>query len=341
MPITVSDPFNAAQDPELAALALALDPETARGELRRRLPRLSGDGKLRLRTIRVTRYKPGRRCLVEYEVQLVRPGQAPTELTLIGKIRARRFGNESFRLLDQVWKAGFDQGSADGITVPEPLGVIARFQMWFQRKVPGRDATEVIGGPDGIALGKRVAEAAHKLHTAGITPERAHGMSDELRILNESLAKVAALKPEWEARIQRVMRGCVALGEKVRPPRACGIHRDFYPAQVMVDGARICLLDFDLYCLGDPALDAGNFLGHMTEQAVREFGRPDALAAQESALRERFIELSGQSCRGAVEAYTTLTLARHIYLSTRFEERRALTETLLELCEQRIAGAGI
>jgi hypothetical protein len=79
----------------------------------------------------------------------------------------------------------------------------------------------------------------------------------------------------------------------------------------------------------------------MTEQAVREFGRPDALAAQESALRERFIELSGESCRGAVEAYATLTLARHIYLSTRFEERRALTETLLELCEQRIAGAGV
>ena len=40
--------------------------------------------------------------------------------------------------------------------------------------------------------------------------------------------------------------------------------------------------------------------------------------------------------REAVRAYTTLTLARHIYLSTQFSERTHTTEHLLELCEQRV-----
>jgi len=37
-----------------------------------------------------------------------------------------------------------------------------------------------------------------------------------------------------------------------------------------------------------------------------------------------------------VRAYATLTLVRHIYLSSRFPERVRLTEQLIELCEGRL-----
>jgi aminoglycoside phosphotransferase (APT) family kinase protein len=119
----------------------------------------------------------------------------------------------------------------------------------------------------------------------------------------------------------------------------CGIHRDFYSDQVIVDGPRLYLIDFDLYCLGDPALDIGNFLGHITEQSLRTLGDAGALAEVERALEERFIELSGEAVRPAVRGYAVLTLARHIYLSTRFPERRPWTERLLELCEERLGVA--
>ena len=119
-------------------------------------------------------------------------------------------------------------------------------------------------------------------------------------------------------------------------PRVCGIHRDFYPAQVVVQEARIYLIDFDLYCLGDPALDIGNFIGHMTEQSLRESSDARACAKQERALEEQFLELAGERCRAAITAYTTLTIARHIYLSTLFPSRQVFTPALLELCEQRL-----
>jgi len=47
--------------------------------------------------------------------------------------------------------------------------------------------------------------------------------------------------------------------------------------------------------------------------------------------------LSGEGVRASVRAYATLTLARHIYLSTNFPERQRLTGQLLELCEARAA----
>jgi len=91
-----------------------------------------------------------------------------------------------------------------------------------------------------------------------------------------------------------------------------------------------------LHCLGDPGLDVGNFIGHMTEQALREQGDARRLAPVEQALENRFIELAGEGVRPAVQAYTTLTLARHIFLSTRFPERKHLTAALLDLCEARL-----
>jgi hypothetical protein len=50
------------------------------------------------------------------------------------------------------------------------------------------------------------------------------------------------------------------------------------------------------------------------------------------------MELTGEGVRHAVRAYTTLTLVRHIHISTLFEKRRHLTGPLLEMCEERPAG---
>jgi hypothetical protein len=166
-------------------------------------------------------------------------------------------------------------------------------------------------------------------------------MADELRILHECLAKVMQAKPEWRERLERVLSACACLGASIPEPRLCGIHRDFYPAQIVIDAnrqpqPRLYLIDFDLYCEGDPGLDIGNFIGHMTEQSLRELGTADGWAKQEQALEQRFIELAGESCRASVQAYTTLTLVRHIYLSTQFPDREKITEALLELCEQRL-----
>ena len=336
-PVFVSDPFNAVTDAAIPTLPLALAPAEAREQLKRRVPRLAVEHeKVRLKTIRVIRHKPGKRCVVEYEVRVQR-AEAPAEtITLIGKVRARRFGKEGYRLLERFWNAGFDSASPDGISVPEPMGVIPRFQMWLQRKVPGETATYLMGGPEGIVLARRIAAAIHKLHRAGVPTTRSHSIFDEVRILHECLAKVAQSKPEWTARLERLLAACDDLAIKLPEPRTCGIHRDFYAAQVMVDHDRIYLIDFDLYCVGDPALDIGNFIGHMTEQSLREAGDARAWAEQEQALEDRFVELSGESCRGAIHAYTTLTLVRHIYLSTQFLKRQEFTPALLALCEQRM-----
>lgn len=340
MSVPVIDPFGVADDPAMPSLAPALDPARVERRFGRHLPRLAGPyGFVRPRAIRVTRYKSGRRCLIEYDVQVERPGVPAERVTLIGKVRVRRYGKSGYRLLDALWNAGFDAASPDRASVAEPIGVIGEFRMWLQRKVPGPVATDLLAGPGGVALARRIAEAAAKLHRAGVPTEQRHTMADELRILRECLPTVAAVEPRWAGRIERLLDACDRLGAATPEPAPRGIHRDFYADQVIVDGARLYLIDFDLYCEGDPGLDIGNFLGHVTEHSLRTLGDPDALADVERAMEERFVELSGEATRPAVRAYATLTLARHVYLSTRFPERRPFTPSLLELSEERLAGA--
>lgn len=337
MPVQVTDPFGVVSDPALPTLALALDPVAVKHAFKRGLPLLAGvNGVVRPKAVRVARYRPGKRCLLEYDVRVERPGQPREKCTLIGKLRARRFGSGDFRLLCRLQEAGFCLDGPDGIGVPRPVGVLPRFRMWLQEKVHGHLASQLLAKPDGVALARRIAEAAYKLHRAGVPTAKRHTMADELHILERCLEAVARVEPRWTRRLQRVLHACGQLASDTPEPRCCGIHRDFYADQVLVDGQRLCLIDFDLYCQGDPGLDIGNFLGHVTEQSLRTLGDPQALCEFEQALAERFIALSGERVRPAVRAYAILTLARHIYLSTRGSERRPWTEPLLELCEQRL-----
>jgi aminoglycoside phosphotransferase (APT) family kinase protein len=336
--VPVIDHFNVAADPTMPFMAQALNPLDVHMQFRRRLSRLTGPtGRLSILDIRVVRHKPGRRCLVEYDVAIEKPG-APAELmTLVGKARARGLDKSTYQTVSALWQAGFRDDSADGISVPEPVGIVPECQMWLHRKVEGISATRLLPEPGGEVLARHIADALHKLHSARVRPERRHTMRDELRILHERLPVVAQGEPGWAQRIERLLNASDRIGASLPRAARTGIHRDFYADQVLVAGDRLYLLDFDLYCEGDPALDAGNFLGHMREQSIRLLGDPYALRHQEAVLEERFVELHGESVRHAVKVYTALTLARHIHLSTLFPERRRSTQALLEMAEEECA----
>jgi len=349
--LPVQAPFTAVQDPALP-LASVLDPEIMQEKLSACLGEIRKDAEhLRLEAIEVLAYKPGRRCVLAFKIRLEGPELSLTEsperprgktesLTLIGKLRSRHRASRALQQMEKLWHAGFQANSPDGISVPRPVACIPEYNLWLQQKVPGQLATDCLGLAGGRGLVERIAEAAHKLHRASLPTKRIHRMSDEIRILQEKLPLVLEEKPQWSGRINRLLEAASRLADRTPEPRMCGIHRDFYADQVVVNGRRICLLDFDLYCQGDPGLDIGNFIGHITELSLRTFGNPEALRHLEDAMETRFVALAGEGLRPAVRAYANLTLVRHIYLSTLFPERRPFTETLLDLCETRLKQAG-
>ena len=331
--VEVKDPYSISNDQALANAAEALDPAAvarAFAQAKFAIEDLSGE---RLRAIRVTRHKPGRRCVIEYD--LAAEGDSPC-MTLIGKIRRNRIGRAAFKLSRAFTAQGFHATAADLISVPDSVAYVKMLGLWLQRKVPGQEATALLVKPTGAALGKHIAEAAFKIHRTNVAIQRVHSIDDELEILETCLDKVGLAHPAWKFRIERLKLFAERLAQTLGNRDMCGIHRDFYADQIIVDDDRLWLLDFDLYCQGDPALDIGNFIGHVTEQSLRDFGYPKALLAVEQAIEDRYVALAGESMRYAIRVYALLTLMRHIYISTQHESRQHTTEWLISLCELRI-----
>lgn len=324
------------QDTALAALTPALNAAT----MAPRLEEMLGQS-LTLRAIRILRHKPGRRALMAYDITLT-DGR---EMTVLGKGRSRGADQRTYHLQQQLWQAGFDDHSSDGISVPRPLGILPDWHLWFQAWVPGRMATDLLGQPHPIALWDQIAVAITKLHQANVTPIKRHTLDDEIRILHERLPAVASAYPHWRDRLNRLLERCTALAATLPSVIPTGIHRDFYPDQLLiaadVDPAnvgknRLYVLDLDLYCAGDPALDIGNFIAHLTEYSLRILGHPDGYIAQEQAFVDTACRLNPSLHRGSITAYKTLTLVRHIAISHQMPSRQGITPQMIDLCEQRL-----
>jgi len=326
MTVPILDPFGAARDPTMLFLEEALDPPQAEERLTRLL-----EAPWRLREIRIVRYKPQTRCLVEYDLVSDRSDA----ITVLGKAAAWGLDVPTYRIYRDLWRQGFSDASGDGVSIPEPLGMIPEFHMWFQRKVPGALAGDLLHLPGGVKLAGRIADAVHKLHLSNIPTPRHHTMQAELDVLHKRLAVVAESRPEWAARLEDLLAFCDRLGASVPEPEPSRVHRDLYQDHVIVNGRRLYVLDLDLYARGDAAVDAGNFLAHLMEWGLRGLGNPDALADPEAAFERRFLELAGADRGPAVRAYRFLSLVRLISISTVIPDRRAFTEPILRLCEAK------
>jgi aminoglycoside phosphotransferase (APT) family kinase protein len=312
----------------IPSLAVALDPEA----MGRRLG-------IDVDDVTLLSLKPGRRAVVRY---------ATADGGLVAKVRVGHRPTTPFRLMQRFRAAGFDRGP---VRVAEPVAVMDDLDMWVQRVAPGVPGNELLdrpAGPVSAATVSRLAAAAlHRIHTSGVPPKRVHTIDDELAVLDRRLEQTAVVRPDLADRLRRLSAACRRRAGDAddldRRGGPTGIHRDAYADQFLIDhtghdgNPLTTVIDFDLHCLGDPALDIGNFVAHLTEHAIRTRGDAAALAEAEYECRDDFLALAGAQHAVAVDVYTDLTLARHVALSTTVPGRSHLTDAVLARCEARLA----
>jgi len=322
----------ALDDSALPWLRTALDPSEIGRWITPVVARAEGrGGKARLLEARLVRHKPGRRCVVYYEFDVGR------RLGIYGKIRARGADHRTHTLLRAFESAALDHAAGTSrVGVPRAIAVVPELNLTLQCACPGAVVTPLLEQVEGVSLMQPVAEALFGFHRAGVEARRSHAISDELAILRSRLTEAAALAPIWRERIEQVLEACCEIASRLDLPQICGIHRDFYSDQVLVDGSTVTLLDLDLFAAGDPALDVGNFSAHLTELSMRVHATPDRFAAHEKAFEERYLALAPEVPRESIRIYRILTLARHVHLSMTLPGRAAVTGDLLEYCEAQL-----
>ena len=344
MTTKIHDPYNVSEDPKMSFLYKALDPNYIAVLL---LEMISTTCKplplnnICLSNINVLRYKPSKRCLIEYTIKYNNKNARPEFLKLLGKTSYHSNDLTTYKLAQNLWNSGFDSKSSDLVSIPQPIGTIPEIKMWFQTKIPGKSPLESINLPgyDSIKLFKRIAFAIHKIHKKNIiVDKRKHTLSDEMRILEKRLTLVSEENPHWKYRLEDILKDCYNISKYLSYPKKTSIHRDFYHDQIIIDNRdRIYILDLDLYCEGDPAIDVGNFKAHLDELFIRNENESNLFFSNlGKILIDQYLMLSNLTNRLSINIYEILSLVRHISISREFPDRKNSTEKLISVCKKKI-----
>lgn len=289
-----------------------------------------GDGtlpSLRLAPPELIRHKSARRALVRYRFE------GEKTKVLLGKIRAKGPDRRTPQVHRALRAAGLDGLADHGVGVPRALGRVDTLHMWLQEEVSGDPLAQYLDparSPETKVLARIGGALAH-LHAVPAVVDHNWSFVDEAAVLRRAIEKAARNMPEEGNALCKIVVASEAQLEKLSNAPVCGIHRDFYFDQVLVDSHRTWILDLDLYAIGDPAIDIGNFLAHLDEFALRRFGDRNALAAQAAAFLAGYAEVMPLPTAHRIATLRSVSLARHIHISTLFKDRRHITHDLISI----------
>ncbi len=279
------------------------------------------------------RHKPGRRCLIEFRLET----QSGSQFAIIGKASANKLKRKTVLHQQTLYdRYGFGKDIDDATRVPRILGTAKKWNMWFQDWIDARTCGELCEAENTSGLPVRIAAAIWKLHRCQYDPGRQHQISDERAILTDRLEKYQKQSPENERRIEKIIRQCGSLCDALAPAATVLLHRDFYHDQVLLSEDRTWLVDLDLIALGNPAIDVGNFLAHLTELGIRRHNNAEHYRQLEDHLETEYLRLNPSCSSRSIEICKTLTLARHIFISHQIDDRRPITESIIKSVEHRL-----
>lgn len=323
------------QNSSIRWIADVLKPDFARAVLARSCPRLAVFGeRLQVESAELIRYKAGRRCLVRYDLRVAQSQSPNLAFSVVGKTRFKGVDRHAYQTQAELWHAGLNESNDRGVAVPRPLGIDSTTRTWFQEFAPGKTLEEMMESPSNLLpkLGAQTAVALKTLHGTFIGRARRHHTAEtEVRSLLDRLDAVAHSNSAFAEAIIRVKRNAIRIGEMLDSTATCGIHRDFYPAQVLATDEHVHVVDFDLYCSGPADLDAGNYLGHLWELSIRAPENASVWQSVATQFTDHFCEnRGGPARRQQLECWAWLTLARHIWISTRIPNRSQTTPALID-----------
>ncbi|HFQ92548.1 MAG TPA: glycosyltransferase [Anaerolineae bacterium] len=273
-------------------LYMAMRPDLAGPLLARHLPVFQRDGPARFKRvgrIRVLKYKPGRRCVLLYELYgRSRKDNCPVRYQVVGKLFRDERGRRLHKLQRMLWRNGFGPEASGGVYVPNSLAYIPKMRLQAQAYAPGQTLDELAETRN---IGPLIPQAAYglaKLHNLpaplpangdGPVEMRSYFLDDELANLEQFTEKLAQARPEDMPRILLLRDALFAWADELPPlDTAVHVHRDFYYSQLLFNLGELTLIDFDLLAYGDPAIDAANFTAHLYLLGLEKKGDLHALA---------------------------------------------------------------
>jgi 5-methylthioribose kinase len=127
--------------------------------------------------------------------------------------------------------------------------------------------TQLLAGTIDLNLGAKIGQVLGRIHQVAadnlrqFAAFRDHNVYVQLRV-DPFYRRVQERRPEVAAAIEPMVRDMLTIKESL-------CHGDFTPKNMLVHGGEFTLVDYETAHLGDPTMDLGLFLAHLTLKAIR------------------------------------------------------------------------
>jgi phosphotransferase family enzyme len=271
-------------DPSLPGLGEITGPGGAR-LLESLLPECRAGAKIERVECELQHYKPFNRAVLRVVMSLVEHGKDPVRRGVYVKAFCNDQGETSHRQMAGLWEVA---QRSRFLRVPEPLGYDPEQRLLVMSEAPGQRYMHdwVRRIKLGVPLPPEVDEdrldrfllvaalALGELQRSGLHPEENYTYQDELHHLRrdrEHLGdKIQERYPEPMARFEQLMHRLEALAPENEP--LVPAHGEYRHQQLVGDEQRMTLIDWDSFCLANPALDAARFLAVLREDSLEHPG---------------------------------------------------------------------
>jgi Phosphotransferase enzyme family len=302
----------------------AIDPDQVAALLARRLPTRPAVQSVELVELRRTRG-----CVLRYRLD------SAEHAVVYGKL-GRTVASDAVRDGLEALAANLRTRGNGSVYFPRGLGRSATLGLTLVSEIPGRrpdlkDASDRERALDGAAL------VAASLHGAPVRVGAVRTLNDEVLRAVEAVRLVARDAPQLADSLTRVVDAVRCTPAQSQEARFA--HGSFAPSQLMLDGSRIGILDFDRLCQAEPAFDLGRFLAPLRVSLAKV----DGAEADEPASRflEGYAEHGGVSTPPErVELYECVALVRMAARSW-LQLKESRLRAVLRILEARSAHLGL
>lgn len=208
---------------------------------------------------------PGSRMVIHYLFRAVTEKHRLNVIETVGKFYANvATGEHCYNTMNSIFGL-LAKLENSPLAIPEPI-LYSRENKFLTLKWVGyRSYRELINSRNYRYYLRKAGKALAQLHQLPVDYGQVKTIDDHLsELISPHPLRLAELIPKLAVRIHAIVDKLRQIERcLVSQPRPVSLHRDFHLGQLFWDGRKVWLIDWDMYGLGDPALDVGNFLVYL------------------------------------------------------------------------------
>jgi len=194
------------------------------------------------------------------------------------------------------------------VRVPEPVRYdtqlrLAQFR-WTKGQRMSMDSTNV---DTQLPLVAKALAIFHKIELDGL---KTFTHEDEWRIVHRWTSLMNTIAPKYQQQLETMSAMLREASPRNDKDSEATLHRDYYPAQLLIDGGQVTILDLDTIARGHRCVDLGNFLAHLLLESIVNNSQGDTWSIQCQSFIRSYIIHGGKCDQDALTYYLSSSLIR-------------------------------